>query len=369
MRAIGPGRFLAILTTLFASISSTANIAAQRWDVEVHGGGMISSNPTAGTTDLPAGSTVTLPLPPGVPSPSFQVVPSWYFGDGAALIDRIVAPRFAAGIIPLDPVLQSRFVERRPGSTVGLRIARSLSERFGVEFSFDEAFGSLSIPSDRSSRIKASEASFLTTWNPVLSGVAGGAQLVTADATISDRRGRQMLTTGAVLISVARHASVEPYLTLGAGIISTTGAAPSAVISGHYHFNVAAAPISSPMLTVDQTDTVTARAVSPRTMTWLVGGGVKYALTRHWGVRADIRDHVHRDPLRTIIDVAPVTVSSGSTGALTIVIAPSTPGLQFSTSPSGPSTLGGIPIVGFKTFTGTGIVNQVNVAAGLYWRF
>src|SRR5215831_17625937 len=77
-----------------------------KWEVEVHGGGAFGSNPTDGTGSLPpAGSTfVTSSLN------SSRRASSWYFGDGAMLMNAINAS-FAGllgapgRITPLDPVL------------------------------------------------------------------------------------------------------------------------------------------------------------------------------------------------------------------------------------------------------------------------
>lgn len=52
------------------------------WEVEVHGGGILSSNPTGGTaTALPIGASRTDPAGPS------RDVPSWYQGDGAQLFN------------------------------------------------------------------------------------------------------------------------------------------------------------------------------------------------------------------------------------------------------------------------------------------
>jgi len=124
--------------------SERAFAADQNWEVEVHGGPMLSTNPTSGTTALPSpGALIAVPPPvnPAVPN---RVVSSWYFGDGASLLNLAMASfRLNGRVVPLDPVLQSRFVERRSGSSIGVRIDRGFGARFGAELALDGTFGPL----------------------------------------------------------------------------------------------------------------------------------------------------------------------------------------------------------------------------------
>ena len=370
MRRAANGLVAVLLPAMLAT-SSRVFAGGQDWDIEVHGGAMVSSNPTKGTTQLPPPApAITFPSP--VPSPPIRTVPSWYFGDGASLLNQAAAARFGAGIVPLDGVLQSRFVERRSGTSVGIRVSRSFGARFAAEFGFDQASGPLALAPVTQSGIKASQSSFITTWSTLLAAPAGGSQSVGSDITIDDKRGRQLITTGALLINLRGRANVKPYVAFGAGLITARNGAPSVELVGNYHFMFPATPPpvpGIPVLVVDQTDSAAAGAVVNKTITWVIGGGLKYTLTERWGVRIDVRDHLNRDPLRTTISASPATASMGPSGTLVLFFAPSAPQLQFSTSSSSTSTLGGSPVVGFKTFDGTGIVNQVNMTAGIFWRF
>ena len=124
-------------------------------------------------------------------------------------------------------------------------------------------------------------------------------------------------------------------------------------------------PIVS-LIQVDQTDTVTIRSTARNSVSWVVGGGLKYALSERWGVRVDVRDHINRDVIRTTVTAVPASASSGS-GTLTLGFA-SGQFIVFSASQGLRSTLSAT-VNDFRTFTGTGIVNQVNASAGVYWRF
>ena len=96
----------------------------------------MSTNPTTGTAALPpAGPDISL----GGPSSTSVTrrVPSWYFGDGAAILNQIVGIRSPVKIAPLDPMLESRIVERQSASSFGVRVDQSLTSRFGVEFALE----------------------------------------------------------------------------------------------------------------------------------------------------------------------------------------------------------------------------------------
>ena len=101
-------------------------------------------------------------------------------------------------------------------------------------------------------------------------------------------------------------------------------------------------------------------------MTGVIGGGLKYTLSKRWGVRVDMRDHINRDVVRTTVTAVPTAASSGE-GALTLGFS-SGQFLVFSASRGVTSTLSA-SVHDFQTFAGTAIVNQVDASAGLFWRF
>jgi hypothetical protein len=356
-----------VVSCILAAATPRA-FAGQAWEVEVHGGGLIASNPTQGTIAMPSPSA-SVPLSPLQPNFTIEPVPSWFFGDGAVLVSGALLPRLGSGIVSLDPVLTSRFVERRPGGSVGIRFGRSLSRRFGAEFSLDRASGELAVLPQDIDRITASEASFLATWNAVLGlGPTIGGQTVDTDLTADEKRGSQLITTGTMLINVFSSATVHPYIAIGAGYIGARDHGPSVTLTGNYRFVFPVAPQIPNLvpIQVDQTDAVTIRSTAKNAVTGVVGGGLKYALSERWGVRVDVRDHINRDVVRTTVTAVPAAASSGA-GTLTLGFA-SGQFLVFSTSRGVPSTLSA-SVHDFQTFTGTGIVNQVNASAGVFWRF
>jgi hypothetical protein len=299
-------------------------------------------------------------------------VSSWYFGDGASLLNQAASSiRLGGHITPLDPVLQSPFVRRESGGDLGLRVGRVLTGRLTAEVSFDYSLGMLALTSASVAGLEASRTGFVAAWNAVLAFPSRGTQTVSSVATISDRRGRQMVTAGTMIINLMPPARLTPYVALGAGMISNRNTPPSAVLVGDYQFSLVLVlppnvpgPVALPRF--HETDTVTVRSSVGSAATWIVGGGLKYALTDRWGVRVDVRDHVNGNTISTLVDATPA-----STDLLprSLLVLGTNPRLQFSTQPGVPSSLSGAPISGFKTFTGTGIEHHVDVTAGLFWRF
>src|SRR5438270_699340 len=94
------GRFGMPVLCLVAVVSVASPAAAQtagsgKWGFEFHTGGMLSTNPTAGTVSLPGAgqpfTTVAMyppPAPPVITVASSRRESSWYFGDGAILFNQ-----------------------------------------------------------------------------------------------------------------------------------------------------------------------------------------------------------------------------------------------------------------------------------------
>ena len=357
------------LFVVLVVVTATHAFAGQNWELEAHGGVLTSTNPTSGTSTLP-------PIGPDLPlngPGSLSItrrVPSWYFGDGAAILNEIIGVRSPARIAPLDPALESRIVERQSGGGFGVRVDRSLSPRFAVEFALDDAEGTLTLRSTSKQLVSASAASFSPVWKVLLGTPTGGAQVVTSDAALDDNRGRQLITTGSLLINFLSSPAFRPYVAVGAGYIAARDGAPSITLIGNYNFIFPPVFISPNILQahINETDAVKVHAVVDNSITWVFGGGVKYALGDRWGVRADLRDYVNRDVVRTVVTTTPTSAFIGPPGTLTFAFTQTAPLIIFSASPLTVSTLS-TTLNDVQTFKGRGIVNQINASAGIYWRF
>jgi hypothetical protein len=363
------GLMLTMVMSFLAVNGASAQSAAieRTWEIDVHGGGMWASNGADGKAALPPpGPSVSNPVGLGMPS---RVVSSWFFGDGATQLNQaLVSFRSSVRLTPLDPVLQSPFVERRAGGSFGFRIGRTLTPRFGAEFDFDYGLGTLALTDGSASGVEAARASFISGWNGLLSPLARNTQTVTALSTVSGGQRRQAVTTGTLLINFNRIAALTPYAALGAGVATNLGTETSATLVGDYQFGLVVPGVVGPLPlpSFHETDSVTIHSSIENALVWVIGGGFKYAVSARWGLRFDLRDYTGRNSVTTLLAARPASIPLTPNGALTLG---TTPSLRFSGFSGSPSTLSGAPISGFETFRGTGATHRVNVTAGLFWRF
>jgi hypothetical protein len=176
---------------------------------------------------------------------------------------------------------------------------------------------------------------------------------VTSTSVVPGEGGRQVLLTGAVEIALSARTRVQPYAIAGAGVARNTGEAPVATLNGSYQFLVfGVAP-------VHETDSIAIRASVPRsTPVGVFGGGARVHLSPRWGIRGDVRVHVGRNRIDTLLDETPFTQTV--TAPMAVIASGTTPSIQFRnfSTPgagqgNGQNTFSGDPISGFKTFTGT----------------
>jgi hypothetical protein len=332
----------------------------RKWEIEVWGGGMLASHPTGGTGSLPG------------PAPSFTTVvdrpsrqtSSWYFGDGALLLNQVNAALLLPGerITPLDPVLNSSVAQRQNGGAFGLRISRVLHHRLTAELGFGYSAGHLDLNGSGLAAIEATRTSFSSAWNGLISTGPFTRADVSSTTAIRNGQGSQRLVTGALNINLRKAGKVVPYATLGAGVVFNGRDVPSATLVGNYRF------LFVDFFQVNETDTVNLRySIDENALLGVVGGGLKYHLSPRWGFRLDVRAHLGKNSINNLVDTSPVVASGSPDFAVASVTNPS---VQFSSMPATfRSSLSAPPVNGFQTFTGTGVQRQVGITAGVLLRF
>lgn len=351
-----------LLLTSSAWPAAAQATAAAAWEIKVHGGGVWVGNPTDGTVSLPGAGA---PFTGGVGFPPTRRVSSWYFGDGSTLVNQVsAAPVFSLPLrmTPLDPVLSRPLAERQHGGHFGIRVGRALTGRLAAEFSLDYSLAQLKIASAARAGIETSRASFLATFNQFqTSGSAFSQSRVTSTADIADGNARQIVSTGALNINLTTQGRLIPYATVGGGVMSRVGAAPRGTLVGNYQFlYIGAFPFN-------ERDTVSVRdSRADHAFVGVFGGGVRWHASPRWGIRIDVRAHVNRNQVSTLVDADPVTVP----GTPSILFFSTTnPAIYFSNVSPSSSSLTGPRIDGAATFKGSGLESQVVVASGVYWRF
>ena len=328
------------------------------WEIEVHGGGLVSTTPESGTFALPAQG----PLVP----PSFnRPVSSWYFGDGSFQLNQFPNVRLSGILTPLDGTLQSRMATRKSGGVFGVRLARRLTSRVSAELTVDYAVGPLSYSSDATSAVEAARASFITAFNGLFTAPFITSRTVNSTATVADDEGAQILTTGAVRFEILKARRWAPYVVAGLGRLSISGDSPRVMLTGTYQTVFTPPGLPIPSSTMSQTDAVTMTSTMESGAVWVLGGGVRLSMSDRWGIRIDVRDHMHGNTLTTRLSASPVLPPSNFTYITSTL---NNPPLIFSGSSVIPSTLS-VPLTDVVTFSGTGVSHQVGLTTGLAWRF
>jgi hypothetical protein len=357
---------------------------AGKWEIELRGGGMWPTNPTGGSITLPGpGPVFTTATGATSPAPSSRRESSWYFGDGAVLFNQAASSlatqaasplALPARITALDPVLGRPMSERRRGGTVGLSVSRALTRRLRAELSVDYSLARLQVTQLNIDAIEATRASFLTAFDGVIrfnpNRVLNG---VTSTAVLEREGGRQLFTSGALIINLRTSGNVIPYAEFGAGVVSIAGNSPRSTLRGNYQFLL---PGGAP---IDETDIVVVGDTRDDHMfAGILGGGVKYLVSPRWGVRVGARLTLINNSASTVLDATP-SVRLGMSPAGRGVLG-AEPSIQFSNNSSDPvtalgvtavaaSTLTGPAMTAVRTFSGSGVMSHTAITVGLFWRF
>lgn len=346
--------------------------AGSKWEVEAHLGGGFGKRRAGGSpiAAFPVGESFT--TTGFLPRPS-RYASTWFFGDGALLLNQI-ATGFGGGLLsatkitPLDPVLTTAIVERKPGVTFGGRVSRRFTRIVSGEFGVESTAQSARMTDSALAGLEATRASFAPVWNALL---ATGISLflspvVTSDITLPrETDGRQTLVTGAATFELPGNRRVVPYATVGGGVLLRSGELPTATLTGNYQFRFGGfGSVGGPFSATDVVEVHFAE--KDNTPVGLFGGGVKYALSARHGLRADVRVHVSRNSLDTLVNARPSSV----TGTPAFSISSSTtPALVFSNTTITRANLSGPAITDLKTFTGSGRDIQTNLTVGYFLRF
>jgi len=347
---------------MFVAMAIAVPAAAQsraKWQLEFAvGGGPSSTSPTT-TSDLPgAGSAFTTV----VDTPSRRI-PSWYFGDGAQLVNQVNgALGVASRITPLDPVFQRTFADRRQGAMFGIRLSRAITRRFAAQFAVDYGLGRLQVSGPAVAAVEAARVSFVPALSALIATGPFTAPSVTSTSTIHEKGGQQIFATGAFDINfrTSSQAKSIPYITVGGGAKIRIGETPSASLDGEYRFQILGTnPIS-------ETDKVTIKSSVSDGAVGVIGGGLKYLMSRRWGARFDVRGFIGEETVRTLLDTRSFSSTTSPTGASASLTSPA---VQFSNGGGVSSSLSGQQLAGFRVFERHGLQTQIDMTAGLFLRF
>lgn len=352
-----------IVTAIPAAAFAQTTAPASRWTIEIHGGAASNSESSGGATGaaFPVGTPFTTSA--GTPS---RIHTSWYFGDGAKLLDQVLAQFGTINgttftrIVPLDPVVMAAATRRNSGATFGLRLSRRLSPRLVLELSAERSQGSQSFGDSATKALETTRGSFQAAFEGLLATAPVTNLSVASTLSIREGASSQTRLSAAARWTMVSGARTSVYATAGGGLVMNGGGDLQAVLNGSYAFRVYGAfPMS-------ETDRAVVSVSSPDNAAFgLLGGGITYDLSARVGLRTDVR--VALSPNSGVTSV----IGSPSVGTLTppfVLPSLTNPGIQFSSTTGVPSSLSG-PSATHTTFTGSGLNRQVSFTVGIFRRF
>jgi len=328
-----------------------------RWEVEGYGGFQNRAVST-GSAALPAAGAPITTSNPTFPS---RQTPSWFFGDGSALLNGAVGDLgLTSRITPLDGLLASLGFGDR-GAAGGIRVRRSIGPRLSAELSIDVLAGSPVLTSAFRAGVESSRASFGTAFTGLFATGPFAGATVSSTATTANGSGQQVVAAGSIRMPWASHFGLTPYLTVGVGLLARRGGLPSTTLVGNYQALVASG------VPINETDRVIVRYSQSTSAVGVFGAGVRRPVSPRWGIDVDGRLLVGPQPVKALLDASPTVTPGAPAGFIESFTYPS---IQFSNSSSTgrSSSLGGPALQGFTAFSG-GVNAHVLVTIGVYVRF
>jgi hypothetical protein len=361
---VGSARALAAGVMLLAACASAAGQtapAAPRWEIDAHGGFSRVRLPTGGSVAMPEPGPPIVTSSPIFPS---RRVPSWFFGDGADLLNGVNAEfGLSERLTPLDAAFASLGLDATSDAAFGLRLLRELTPRYALEVSLDVVPGSTQLDEDLVAALDASRAGFGTAFGALLASGPFAEPVVSAVLTTPRGGvGRDVLATVSVVYRWPARGSFAPYVVLGGGLWAHAGGMPTASLEGAYRFAI------DGTVPIDERDRVALRFEQDPVLAGVAGGGVRQQMSDRWGFRIDARVVFARSSQRLLLDAEP-SIAAGTPADF--IESFTSPSIQFSNDPSTgrESTLGGPPLRDFETFAGDGWQTRVLITAGLFVRF
>lgn len=334
---------------------ASAQSSSSRWEVEPYGG-VSAPLTTAGSVTLPAAGAPIVTSNPTSPS---RAVPSWFFGDGASLLNDLNSDfMLSSRIVPLDGAFQGL----HPGGTAfaGIRVRRRLTRRYWLEADVGSST-SRRVGDTLAPAVEATRASFASAFRDLLATGPFANVDVSSLAAATAGHVRDVHATVAVNTRLRSWRGFDPDVTFGAGVLSSAGTLPSATLDGHYRFTIL------DQVPIDESDHLTMRYTRGAAIVGVAGVGLTHGFADRWALRGDARWLLGPDATRIVIDTAPSFVRGTPAG---FIETSGDPAIQFSNDPSTGrvSSLSAPPLQATRVFSG-GFQVRTIVTIGVVRRF
>src|SRR5262249_52010928 len=165
-----------------------------QWNLEVFGGLSLNPNQTSGAAGLPTSGAII----GGRVSAA-----TLYFGSGTQLFNQALVQAGAQtsqAITALDPVLLNAAIARRQSAgSFGVRLGRSLGDRFALEFSVEYDPNDFTFTSGARAGIEATRASYIPALTRALASLPSS---VTSATTFTAKNAQQLFALAALEINL-----------------------------------------------------------------------------------------------------------------------------------------------------------------------
>ena len=343
------------LAVALLGVGPLAYAQGPRWEIEGYGGAVLGRLTTEGSQTLPPAGA---PLVTSTPLNPTREVPSWFFGDGANLLNAVAEQYDASSISPLDPLFAS--ADGDPTFAGGVRVRRRLSARLSAEFGVDLLGKTDVAPTGLDDLVGQTRASYATAFRELLATGPFTNVVVGTDGGITDNRTQEFAATAALSGDLTGGGSLVPYVTVGAGVTAGSGSV-TVSLNGQYRFSILGE------VPVRELDSVTVRFERRTAFVAVFGGGVRRDLSEKWGLRIDARVYLGPDSTRVTVTTESENVRGTPAGSIESA---GSPAIQFSNDPSTGrrSSLSAPPLQDFRVFSG-GVQIRPLLTFGISRRF
>lgn len=344
-------------TLLLTAGAFSAAAQERRWELEAYGGAVAARTATDGERTLPPAGAAIVTSNPLFPS---REVPSWFFGDGAVLLNDVnEAFQGASRITALDPLFAGTGAGRT--GVAGVRLRRSGGGRTSMEIAVEYLGGAAVAAPDLEATVASARRTFAETFTDLLRSGPFTSVGVDATAEVTAGERRELAATVSFNTDVGSAGPLTPYVTFGGGIVTGIGSLPSAQLSGRYRFSVLG------QVPIDESDRVSIAFERPLTFAGVAGAGLRRDLSDRWGMRFDVRILIGPDTTRVRVTAQPAA-QRGTPGGF--VESFTSPSIQFSNDPAtGRRSSLSAPALDAVTVFDGGIQARTVVTFGISRRF
>jgi hypothetical protein len=328
-----------------------------QWEVSFLGGFATgSATPDGVSSAPPAGETFT--MADGL-TPT-RAVSSWYFGDGASLLNQVLQFRGVTARLDALHLPEWPAASRQSGLQVGARIARHVKGGVWLEGGVDVGLDPLGFDNEVRDHVENTRADFESAFK----ALAASAPAIIAASTVTSTAefnpsGRRLIVSGVIQYR-GDGPVMRPYLLAGVGGATASGDPATVTLTGTYRFTPPG------QAAIEETDTMRLGYEASGSVVWIFGGGAMRDLSKSSAYRVEVRFLSSTTKVSGLLDAEPSRLTASPGGA--VILNGTTPGLQFSSSTIRP-TLSGAAIRGFHAFTGEGRAFQWVLSAAYVRRF